>query len=99
MIDSFFEDVAETNISIEQAVRNNDVKLFRFCAHAYKSSANNIGASTLAAICAKYERITEGDFAQRKEHYFSEITKELTRVETALRTHPEMPSLGKSLQR
>jgi two-component system sensor histidine kinase RpfC len=99
MIDSFFEDVAETNISIERAVRDSDVKLFRFCAHAYKSSANNIGASTLATICAKYERITEGDFAQRKEYYFSEITKELTRVESALRKSQEMPSLGQSLQR
>jgi two-component system, sensor histidine kinase RpfC len=99
MIDSFFEDITETNISIEQAVRDSDVKLFRFCAHAYKSSANNIGASTLATICAKYERITEGDFAQRKEYYFSEITKELTRVESALRRSQEMPSLGQSLQR
>jgi two-component system, sensor histidine kinase RpfC len=99
MIDSFFEDVSETNISIEQAVRDSDVKQFRFCAHAYKSSANNIGASTLAAICAKYERVTEGDFSQNKEYYFSEITKELTRVESELRSHPEMPLPGKSLQR
>ncbi len=99
MIDSFFEDVTETNTSIEDAVRNSDVKLFRFCAHAYKSSANNIGASTLAAICAKYEKITEGDFSQSKEYYFSEITKELTRVESALRRSQEMPSQNQSLQR
>jgi two-component system, sensor histidine kinase RpfC len=85
MIDSFFDDVADTNASIKQAVAHLDVVQFRFCAHAYKSSANNIGAVILSAICGKYEKITEGDFLQNAAIYLDKIEAELLRVEVALR--------------
>lgn len=84
MIMGFMEDVRDTSSKIQQAVTGHDVQLFRFCAHAYKSSANNIGAQTLADICGKYEKITEGDFDQNVTRYMDRIAKELTRIEEEL---------------
>ena len=55
MIEGFFDDAAETGDQIRQAVTGRDVTQFRFCAHAFKSSAGNIGASTFATMCGKYE--------------------------------------------
>ncbi len=87
MIEGFFDDIQETRPTIQQSVAANDVQLFRFCAHAYKSSANNIGATTLAAICGKFEKITEGDFTENGVFYLSKIEEELTRAEDALHLH------------
>ena len=84
MVESFYEDIGESGEQIRQAVANVDVAQFRFCAHAFKSSANNIGASTLAALCGKYEKITEGDFIENNISYLNKIETELARVTSEL---------------
>jgi two-component system, sensor histidine kinase RpfC len=94
MIESFFEDIAETSVAIERAVAANDVTQFRFCAHAYKSSANNIGAKVLATLCGRYEKVTEADFTEHAELYLKKIIAEVTRVKTALKAQTIQPSRG-----
>jgi two-component system, sensor histidine kinase RpfC len=84
MIGSFREDIDETLTSIGKALADDDVHQFRFCAHAFKSSANNIGASRLAAIGNKLEKITETEFNEMGANYLHKIESELASVQTAL---------------
>jgi two-component system, sensor histidine kinase RpfC len=58
---------------------------FRFCAHALKSSGNNMGAKRLAELCGRLERVTEADFAEYREAYLREIEAELTLAVDALK--------------
>jgi two-component system, sensor histidine kinase RpfC len=85
MIESFFDDINGTIDDMRQSVEAIDVHQFRFCAHAFKSSANNIGASTLGLICGKLEKITEGAFTQNRFSELRAVEAELLRVESDLR--------------
>jgi HPt (histidine-containing phosphotransfer) domain-containing protein len=58
---------------------------FRFYAHAIKSSSNNMGANVLAELCGHLEKITEGDFDDRRFEYLAKIEAELTRAVDALK--------------
>lgn len=80
MIEGFFEDVEESIGPMRQSVDDGDVQEFRFCAHAFKSSANNMGAKTLAALCGKLEKITEGEFEQHGQGYLDRVEVEITRA-------------------
>lgn len=84
MIEGFFEDVGQTHEPLRKAVENNDVRAFRFCAHAFKSSGNNMGAKQLTALCGKLEKVTEPDFAEHRYAYLAKIEAELTRATQAL---------------
>jgi two-component system, sensor histidine kinase RpfC len=85
MIDGFLEDVAESRASMEQAISEQDPVRFRFAAHSFKSSSNNIGATHLAALCAKLEKITEAEFSSDGAEHFSRVNAELERAIKALR--------------
>ena len=85
MIDGFFEDVVQLQGPLRLAVEQGDVQEFRFCAHAIKSSANNIGAKHLAALCGKFEKITESDFSEHCHAYLVKIESEVARATNALR--------------
>ena len=87
MIEGFFDDIAETSDQIKLAVAERDVTQFRFCAHAFKSSASNIGASTFAALCGKYEKITEGDFIENAALYIDKVENEIALITTELEDH------------
>ena len=84
MVEGFLEDVTECRATLERSVEERDPALFRFSAHAFKSSANNIGAKQLAALCAKLEKVTEADFENHRLDYFHRIENELHRVLDAL---------------
>ena len=84
MIEGFFEDVGQTLEPLRQAAASNDVRAFRFCAHAFKSSGNNMGAKQLAALCSKLEKVTEPDFAEHRYAYLEKIEAELGRATEAL---------------
>ena len=84
MIDGFFEDVDQTQGPLRCAVEQGDVREFRFYAHAIKSSANNMGAKYLAALCGKFEKITEADFAEHRHAYLEKIESEIARATDAL---------------
>jgi two-component system, sensor histidine kinase RpfC len=84
MINSFQSDMEETVEPMRQSIAQQDFHQFRFCAHAFKSSANNIGAYGLAQICGKLEHITEAEFEQNAAKYLSKIESELSQVEAAL---------------
>ncbi len=84
MIEGFFEDVDQTIGPMRNSVDQSDVKEFRFHAHAFKSSANNMGAKPLATLCGKLEKITEGDFLDNGRAYLQKVEHELQRVTAEL---------------
>jgi two-component system, sensor histidine kinase RpfC len=84
MIASFQADIAETIVAMRVSIEDQDVQKFRFCAHAFKSSAQNIGASKIAALASKLELITEGDFISKGREHIALIESEMSAIETAL---------------
>jgi two-component system sensor histidine kinase RpfC len=84
MIEGFFEDVEQTLGPIRQSVASGDIHQFRFCAHAFKSSGNNMGAKILAELCGRLEKVTEADFAEHRYIYLDKVEGELDRVMDAL---------------
>jgi two-component system sensor histidine kinase RpfC len=84
MIESFRTDASESLESLMQAVLDNDPGQYRFAAHALKSCSNNIGATILAAMCAKLEKITEGEFGTAGEQRLQMIHEEYGKVCLAL---------------
>ena len=80
MIEGFFEDIEQTIGPMRSSVERNDVKEFRFHAHAFKSSANNMGASALAVLCGKLEKLTEADFLEHGRSFLQKVEYELDRV-------------------
>jgi two-component system, sensor histidine kinase RpfC len=85
IIDSFFEDIEQIEAPLRFAVEQCDVREFRFCAHAFKSSGNNMGAKQLAILCGKLEKVTEPDFTEHRHAYLEKIEYELDRAVRALR--------------
>ncbi len=86
MVEGFFEDVEQIREPLRLAVQNGDVREFRFYAHAFKGSGNNMGAKQLAALCGKLEKVTEPDFAKHRHAYLEKIECELARAIEALKT-------------
>lgn len=80
MFEGFEEDAVECHEAMERAIANADPEGFRFAAHAFKSSGNNIGASQLAAMGATLEKITEADFEMNGRDYLAKIEAELVRI-------------------
>jgi two-component system, sensor histidine kinase RpfC len=87
MIEGFFEDVEQALEPLRRAVDDGDVSEFRFCAHAFKSSGNNMGAKALTELCGQLEKVTELDFSQNRHAYLESIERELERVIEALNAH------------
>lgn len=85
MVEGFFEDISQTLTPLRLAVNECDVAEFRFCAHALKSSGNNMGAKRLAELCGRLERITEADFSQHRDAYLQKIETELKLAVDALK--------------
>ncbi len=86
MIESFFQDVEQIQGPMRKAVEDNDVGQFRFYAHAFKSSGNNMGAKYLAAYCGKLEKVNEADFAEHRHAYLDKIEHEVSRATVALKS-------------
>lgn len=89
MIDGFFEDTEQTLEPLRLSVHNGKVHDFRFCAHAIKSSSNNMGAKKLAELCGKLERVTEAEFDENRFQYLEKIERELNKVLDALKAISE----------
>lgn len=87
MIEGFFEDIEQTLEPLRNSVRNDDVAEFRFCAHAFKSSGNNMGAKSLAQLCGRLEKVTEADFNEHRHVYLDKIEMELGRAIDALKSN------------
>ena len=80
MIEGFFEDAAQSLEPLRLSVHEAKVRDFRFCAHAIKSSSNNMGAKKLAEICGRLERVTEAEFDEHRFVYLEKIESELDKV-------------------
>jgi two-component system, sensor histidine kinase RpfC len=84
MISSFIADITETIGPMRASIAENDVQQFRFCAHAFKSSAHNIGAAKLGELCGRLENITEGEFNQNSPVYLAKVERAVDEVTQAL---------------
>lgn len=80
MFEGFEEDAIECREAMQQAIQCGDPERFRFAAHAFKSSSNNIGATQLSAMGALLEKITEADFEANGSDYLAKIDAELVRI-------------------
>lgn len=92
MVEGFFEDVEQTLQPLRNAVDRGDVAEFRFCAHAFKSSGNNMGAKRLSELCGHLEKVTEADFAEHRFVYLDKIEHELAQAIDALKIEVETAS-------
>lgn len=84
MIEGFVEDVEQTLGHLRKAVADGDVSEFRFCAHAFKSSGNNMGARSLSRLCGRLEKVSEADFLQHRFAYLQEMEQEAATAVDAL---------------
>jgi two-component system sensor histidine kinase RpfC len=84
MIEGFVEDVEQTLGPLRKAVAEGDVSEFRFCAHAFKSSGNNMGASSLSRLCGRLEKVSEADFLEHRFSYLQEMEQEAATAVDAL---------------
>jgi two-component system sensor histidine kinase RpfC len=82
MFEGFDEDAADSLHLMKEALNCADPEKFRFAAHAFKSSATNIGTTRMAALGAKLEKITEIDFDTNGRNYLATIETELQRITT-----------------
>jgi two-component system, sensor histidine kinase RpfC len=85
MIESFFADAEESIAALKAAAEAKEPGQFRFAAHAMKSCSNNIGATLLAALCAKLEKITEGEFNDSAVAHVQAVSNALLEVQAELR--------------
>jgi two-component system sensor histidine kinase RpfC len=86
MIEGFVEDVEQTLGPLRKAVADGDVSEFRFCAHAFKSSGNNMGARSLSRLCAQLEKVSEADFLEHRFSYLQEMEQEAATAVDALKS-------------
>lgn len=85
MIDGFLEDMEQTIEPLRSAVKTANVAEFRFCAHALKSSGNNMGATSLAYLCGQLEKVSDIDFAKHRLTYLSQLEHEIEQAISALK--------------
>jgi two-component system sensor histidine kinase RpfC len=85
MIEGFLEDVEQTLGPLRKSVQVGDASAFRFCAHAFKSSGNNMGARPLARLCGKLENISDAEFAEKKSDYLARLEQEIANAVGALK--------------
>jgi CheY-like chemotaxis protein len=85
LIELFFRDARPRLEAMEQALGRDDLAALTASAHALKGSASNLGARTLAGLCAAMERQAKaGDLALARESFF-EVKQELKKVESILK--------------
>lgn len=77
MIEGFLEDIEQTSEPMRKAIKSQNAAEFRFCAHAFKSSGNNMGATSLTRLCAKLEKISDAEFAELGQEYLAQMEKEI----------------------
>jgi HPt (histidine-containing phosphotransfer) domain-containing protein len=86
MIEGFVEDVEQTLGPLRKAVAEGDVSEFRFCAHAFKSSGNNMGARSLSRLCGRLEKVSDADFLEHRFTYLQEMEQEAAMAVDALKS-------------
>lgn len=89
IIDAYVEDTANIMIDFDKSIKDCNVEEFRFQAHAFKSGANNVGATKLSQMCGKLEVITELEFSERRFEYLEQIGHEVARI-TSFLSNPKI---------
>jgi len=84
MVQGFMDDTGESLPLFVKSIDDADIEAFRFCAHAFKSSANNIGAKKLAILCGELEFITQEEFESSGAQYIEKVQRELENARQGL---------------
>jgi two-component system sensor histidine kinase RpfC len=98
MIEGFVEDVEQTLGPLRKAVAEGDVSEFRFCAHAFKSSGNNMGARSLSRLCGQLEKVSEADFLEHRFVYLQKMEQEAATAVDALNSDAYLTPNGITAQ-
>ncbi len=80
IVNAYVEDTLDIMVAFSKSVEQSDVEDFRFQAHAFKSGANNVGATKLAQMCGHFEVITEAEFTKRRFEYLARAEEEVSRI-------------------
>lgn len=95
IIDTYLEDSQQILQDFNDAVETDNIENFRFHAHAFKSGANNIGATSLSEMCGKLEVIVETDFEKNRSDYLLQVNKEICRITDHLNARSAQESTEK----
>jgi HPt (histidine-containing phosphotransfer) domain-containing protein len=75
------EENENRHAELEEAVKNEDAKNVKLYAHAIKGAASNLGATKLAEVAFKLEKMSmDEDLSQAKE-LFEEITSQFRKLQ------------------
>ncbi len=85
LVETFLADTPERVRAIETAVRNADAEGLMKAAHGLKSSAANLGATRLSALCRELEAAGRGGALEGVDRMTVRLIKEYTAAEQALR--------------
>ncbi|MEM8988220.1 MAG: ATP-binding protein [Pseudomonadota bacterium] len=84
LVESFFRDAAEILRDAKDAVEAGDAARLQDARHALRSTALNIGAENLSALCETARAIGPEDVAAAGAQFVDDITSELSDVRTRL---------------
>ena len=87
LINEFIADASEVLQRMRDAIDAADVRHFRDCAHALRSSAANIGASIIQEMCLGWRQISPVDLVTHGHEHLRRLEAEVERVRTSLLQH------------
>lgn len=90
---NLFRDEARSAVlELHGAAALGDVLRFRTNAHALRSVAANVGAHQLCEICLPFQSTSAVELMQSSTAWLSQITDEVTRIDTALTNYCNSPT-------
>jgi CheY-like chemotaxis protein len=89
VIGIYLESSSDLKDRLVNAIGNNDKSLVCESAHALKSSSSNVGASRLAELCRRLERMARSDDLSGASEVQQDLEREYPRVVSALHSELE----------
>ncbi|MDB9313028.1 response regulator [Spirulina sp. CS-785/01] len=84
LIDSYLADSPTFLQGIEDAIAQDDAGQLKYMAHTLKSSSASLGATTLADLCLKLEKMGRNGTTEGGMAILADVKQEYQRVETAM---------------
>ncbi|MBI4878566.1 MAG: Hpt domain-containing protein [Planctomycetes bacterium] len=85
LVETFLADTPQRVRAIETAARDADAEGLMKAAHGLKSSAANLGAARLSALCRELEKAGRGGALEGVDRMAARLVKEYAAAEKALR--------------
>jgi two-component system, sensor histidine kinase RpfC len=84
VIHDFIADADQLAVQLETAAHQRDAVAFRDCAHAVRSSAAHIGATSIFEMCLAWRHIDPAELAEHGAGHAARLKSELERLRVAL---------------